>query len=381
MAGKPQVTLTLAGDESKLTQAFDRVGQSSKRMADDVGGSSKRVAEDTVTAYDRVGEASDNTYDKFDALESVGRGTTDTMSGLSEIMSGNVLQGSTDLAGGVAALADGFSGALLPAIKAATQGGLANAAATARQTAANVASKAAQYATAAASKALAAGQYLVNAAMRANPIGLVVTALIAVAAGLIYAYKHSEKFRNIVNGAFGAVSSVAKSVFGWIASNWRNLLNILVWPFQLVVKPIWKHRDSILSAIRAVPGAIKGFMKGVAGVLTAPFSAAFAGIKRLWNSTIGGKGFSVPGWVPEIGGKGFTIPYLHTGGVVSGALGSETLAVLKAGERVTAGINSGGGGAVVVLRSDGGRVGKLLIQILKEAIRIEGGNVQAVVGS
>lgn len=378
--GKPQVTLTLAGDSSKLEQAFGGVGQASKKMASEVGSSSKRIADDTTDSYARVGEASDQTYDKFDALESVGRGTTDTMSGLSEIMSGNVLQGSTDLAGGVAALADGFSGALLPAIKAATSGGIANAAATARQTAANVASRTASLASAAASKALAVAQRLVNAAMRANPIGIIITLLIAAAAAIIYAYKHSESFRRIVNGAFGAVLGVAKSVFGWISNNWRTLLNILVWPFQLVVKPIWKHRDSILSAIRAVPGAIKGFMRGVSGVLTAPFSAAFNGIKRLWNSTLGGKGLSIPGWVPNIGGKGFTIPYFHTGGIVSGAMGSETLAVLKAGEKVGAGVNSGGGG-VIVLKSDGGRVGKLLIQVFKEAIRVEGGDVQEVLGS
>lgn len=380
MANKNQVTLTFAGDDSQLSKAFDNVGSAAKRMDDGVGAASRSIGESS-SGFDRAGEAADGTYDKFDSLESLGRGTSDTMSGLGEIMSGNVLQGSTDLAGGVAALADGFSGALLPAIKAAAAGGLANAASTAKQTAANVASKTAQYATAAASKALAVAQRLVNAAMRANPIGIIITLLIAAAAAIIYAYKHSEKFRSIVNGAFNAVSGVARSVFGWISRNWRSLLNILVWPFQLVVKPIWKHRDSILNAIRAVPGAIRGFMRGVSGVLTAPFSAAFNGIKRLWNSTLGGKGLSIPGWVPNIGGKGFTIPYFHTGGIVPGGLGSESLAVLRAGERVTAGTGAGGGGGVIVLKSDGGRIGKLLIQVFKEAIRIEGGDVQVVLGS
>lgn len=379
MAGKPQVTLTLAGDASKLEQAFGQVGTASKKLADDVGASSKRVADETTDAYGRVDTAAGETYDKFDALESVGRGTTDTMSGLSEIMSGNVLQGSTDLAGGVAALADGFSGALLPAIKAVSNGGIAGAKALAKQTAATVASKAAAIASTVATNAQAVAQRVLNAAMKANPIGLIITALTLLVGGFIYAYKHSEKFRNIVNGALGAVKSVAQSVLGWITKNWSSIMGILLWPFSAVIKPIWKHRDSILGAIKAVPGAIGGFLKNVAGIITAPFRAAFAAVKNAWNNTVGGKGFTVPGWVPEVGGKEFRIPYFHSGGIVSGAMGAETLAMVKAGERITGGRNSGGG-ATIVLQSDGSRVGRLLIQILREAIQIQGGDVQVVLG-
>lgn len=372
MAGKSQVTLTLAGDSSALERTFDKVGSSSKKMADDVGSSSRRVGEEAGGGFDRAGEAAEGTYSKFDALESVGRGTTDTMSGLGEIMSGNVLQGSTDLAGGVAALADGFSGALLPALKGLSKSSIGAAASLAKQTTATITAKAVQVTTAAATKAWAAAQWLINAALTANPIGLVIAAIALLVAGLIYAYKKSDTFRKVVNGAFGAVRDLAVSVFGWISKNWRKILDILLSPFALVVKPIWKHRDSILGAIKAVPGAIAGFMRNVANIITAPFRAAFQGVKNAWNNTVGGKGFSVPGWIPGVGGKSFTIPYFHTGGVVSGAMGSETLAVLRAGERVTGGSHSSGG-PVIVLRSDGGRVGKLLLQIWREAVKAEGG--------
>ena len=45
MADKPSVTLTLAGDEKKLTDAFDRVGASSKSMSDKVDDSGKNMSE------------------------------------------------------------------------------------------------------------------------------------------------------------------------------------------------------------------------------------------------------------------------------------------------------------------------------------------------
>lgn len=377
MAGKNQVTLTFAGDESALTKSFDNVGQSAKRMDDGVGAASKSIG-DSASGFDRAGEAADGTYDKFDALESVGRGTTDTMSGLGEIMSGNILQGSTDLAGGVAALADGFQGALLPAIKAAAAGGLSQAAATVKSTGALIANKAASIAGAAASKTMAAGQWLVNAAMTANPIGLVVAAIALLVTGLVIAYKKSETFRNIINGAFGAVKNVAVSIFRWIGDNWGKILGIMTAPFSLMIKPIWKNRDSILSAIKGVPGAISGFMKHVANIITAPFSAAFQGVKNAWNNTVGGKGFSVPGWIPGVGGKSFTIPYFHSGGIVPGGLGSESLAMLRAGERVsTVGGDSGGG--ALVLQSDGTRAGDLLLQLFKEALRVKDGGAYRVV--
>jgi phage-related protein len=377
MPGKNQVTLTFAGDESALSKSFDAVGQASKRMDDTVGAASKSVG-DSATGFDRAGEAADGTYGKFDALESVGRGTTDTMSGLGEIMSGNILQGSTDLAGGVAALADGFQGALLPAIKAAATGGLAQAASTVKATGAMIANKAASIAAAGASKAMAAGQWLVNAAMTANPIGLVVAAIALLVTGLIIAYKKSETFRNIVNGAFGAVKNVAVGIFNWISSNWGRILGFMTAPFSLMVKPIWKNRDSILGAIKAVPGAISGFMRNVADIITAPFRAAFAGVKSAWNSTVGGKGFSVPGWIPGVGGKSFTIPYFHSGGIVPGGLGSESLAVLRAGERVSS-VGGDGGGGAIVLQSDGTRLGDLLLQLFKESLRVKDGAAYRVV--
>lgn len=378
--GKPQVTLTLAGDESKLTKSFDKVGGASRKLASEVGGSSKRMAEETTSGFDRAGEAADGTYSSFDALESVGRGTGDTMTGLSEIMSGNILQGSTDLAGGVAALADGFQGALLPAIKKVYEAGIQNVIATGRQTVANVAAKAASIGSAIATNAMTVAQKALNLAMRMNPIGLIITALTLLVGGLIYAYKHSETFRNIVNAAFRAVLGVVQAVVTWIRNNWPLLLKILTGPIGLAVSLIRGHKDSILGFFKAVPGAIAGFFKGVANTISAPYRAAFGAIKSAWNNTVGGKGFNVPGWIPGLGGKSFTIPYFHSGGVVSGSMGSETLAVLKAGERVTGGRNSGEG-TTILLQGDGSAATEAVLFLIRKAIGNGfGGDVQVALG-
>lgn len=139
--------------------------------------SATKASKDVADGFDRAGDAADNTYDKFDSLESVGRGTTDTMSGLAGIMSGDLLGGSTDLAGGVAALADGFKGALLPALKSA-----------------------------------AGGMKAFTVSLLTNPIFLVVSALLLLGLGLATAYKHSETFRNGVNAVWNGIKAVVVPV-------------------------------------------------------------------------------------------------------------------------------------------------------------------------
>ncbi|GAA4226113.1 hypothetical protein GCM10022254_10020 [Actinomadura meridiana] len=54
-------------------------------------------------------------------------------------------------------------------------------------------------------KAWSVAQGILNIALAANPIGLVVIAIAALVGGLIYAYKHSETFRRIVDEAFSVV--------------------------------------------------------------------------------------------------------------------------------------------------------------------------------
>ena len=68
---------------------------------------------------------------------------------------------------------------------------------------------------------LALAQAALNAVLEANPIGLVVAALAALAAGLTTAYKTSETFRNAVNSAFSAVKNIAQSAIGTVV-DWIN---------------------------------------------------------------------------------------------------------------------------------------------------------------
>jgi phage-related protein len=329
MASKNQVTLTFAGDSDKLEKAFDSVGQSADKMAGEVGTASKKVGTEAADSFDRVGLAADNVDTKAMGFRDTMTGVQDSMLGASQIAKGDLFQGFFTLGMGVGDLASGFYNFLIPSIKAASSGMISNALATGRATASSVVHRGATLAQAGATRVMTVAQRALNLAMRANPIGIIITVLAALGAALVVAYKKSETFRRIVDGAFKIVKNTAM----------------------------------------AVGSAIKN-----------AFSAAFNFVRGAWNSTVGGFGFSIPSWVPGVGGKEFRIPRMHTGGIVPGAPGQEVLRILQAGERVTPANQAGAAGGALVLRSDGSRLMRLLMEIIREAIRVEGGNVQVVLG-
>lgn len=81
-----------------------------------------------------------------------------------------------------------------------------------------------------------------------------------------------------------------------------------------------------------------GIKTGIEAAVDA-IGALIAGVRSLWNSTLGGKGFSFGGWDPpgpgpSLPGFELRIPKLHTGGVMPGTAGREGLALLQAGETV-----------------------------------------------
>jgi hypothetical protein len=166
--------------------------------------------------------------------------------------------------------------------------------------------KAAAFAT----NTLKVGVWLLNTAFAANPVGIIVVAVLALAAGLIYAYKHSETFRHIVQGAFHAVGAAATAVWHWLKSNWPYLFVILLGPFGLVVGAIIKHWDTVTAFFKAVPGVLKTIGIDIANALTEPFRGAFNLIADGWNATLGKIHFKIPGWVPHWGGKEWSMPTL-----------------------------------------------------------------------
>lgn len=135
----------------------------------------------------------------------------------------------------------------------------------------NAATKAYTAATkiaAVASRIWAAAQWLVNAALTANPIGLVVLAIVGLVAAIVIAYKKSQTFRDIVNAAFRSVLTVVQGVWNWIRSNWPLLLGVLLGPFGVAVAVIIRNFDTIKNAAQAVYDFLRGIFDKIASAVS-----------------------------------------------------------------------------------------------------------------
>jgi hypothetical protein len=98
----------------------------------------------------------------------------------------------------------------------------------------------------AAVRAWTAVQAALNVVLSANPIGLIVIGLALLVAGLIIAYKKSETFRDIVNGAFHGVATAVD----FVKDHWKLLISLIMGPFGVAMVLVVTHFDAIKNAAR-----------------------------------------------------------------------------------------------------------------------------------
>lgn len=68
-------------------------------------------------------------------------------------------------------------------------------------------------------------QWKLNAAFMANPIGVVVGAIVVLTGAMVYAYNHFEKFRGVVDGAWAAIKGFATLIKNYVIGRFKELLS------------------------------------------------------------------------------------------------------------------------------------------------------------
>ncbi|CAM3810358.1 aggregation-promoting factor C-terminal-like domain-containing protein [Tsukamurella ocularis] len=160
-----------------------------------------------------------------------------------------------------------------------------------------------------------AGQWLLNAALSANPIGIVVTAIAALVAGIVIAYRNSETFRDIVAGAWNWIKDAASAVVSWftdtawpflqgaidnIGEKWQWLVSVA----QAVWDGVRDKFNGMVTFVTSLPEKIKAAATGMWDGIRDAFKGAINWIIRAWNSIE----FKIPGFkVGPVGYDGFTL--------------------------------------------------------------------------
>lgn len=122
----------------------------------------------------------------------------------------------------------------------------------------------------------AAKTWLLNAAMAANPIGLVVAAIAGLVAAFVVLWNKSDKFREFWINLWEKIKVSAAVVIEFIKIAFKN-----TWD---AIKKVWdvagKYFETVWKAIKLVFSVVKN-------VLTGNFSDAWNGIKAIWSLVSG----------------------------------------------------------------------------------------------
>jgi hypothetical protein len=318
--GTRTIRIAFAGSASGLDNTVAGVDRGLRRV--------ENSTQEATSRLDRFGEAADTADTRAMGYRDTLTGIQDGTEGVKRAMSGDWGFETLLLLGfAVGDLGSGIFNFLVPALQAFSLASI-------RAKAAAISQAVATKSVSAATKVWAGIQAVFNAVMAINPVVLIVIGIIALIAVIVIAYRRSETFRRIVQAAFAGVGSAVRTVWQWIRRNWPLLLAIITGPIGIAVRLVTRNWDRIRNGASTAKNWIVRIFRNVASVISAPFRAGFNAIRAAWNSTVGGRGFTVPSWIPGLGGKSFRIPKFHSGGVVPGPFGAERLILARAGETI-----------------------------------------------
>ncbi|CEN86372.1 phage tail tape measure protein [Paraclostridium sordellii] len=215
--------------------------------------------------------------------------------------------------------------------------------------------KGAQLAVTTATKAMTLAQKGLNLVMSMNPIGIVITALVALGAVFVTLYNKCEWFRNGVNAVWNGVKNIFigfanffKGAFHQDFTRTFGLLGVPLNHFFSVVGTVWNGIKGVFNGVltflsgvftgnwRKIFSGLKQIISSIfgtiGGIIKAPINAAISGINSAIRA-VNRISFTVPNWVPMFGGKHFgihlpQIPALAEGGIVT----KSTLALVGEGK-------------------------------------------------
>ncbi|MHA4848764.1 phage tail tape measure protein [Rhodococcus sp. MSC1_016] len=188
-----------------------------------------------------------------------------------------------------------------------------------RTAASFVISKGAMVATTVATGAMTAAQWLLNAALSANPIGVIIVAVAALAAGLIYFFTQTELGRQIISAAWSGIQaaisfaweSVIKPIFDLWWAGMQKIGDVALWLWNSAIVPAFNGVRDVIGGVATWVGDrfndIVGFVTSMPERISSAASGMWDGIKNAFKSAIN--------WILERWNSlDFTIPSMEFAG-------------------------------------------------------------------
>lgn len=128
--------------------------------------------------------------------------------------------------------------------------------------------------------ALSAAQTVLNTVMAANPIGILIVAIGALVAAIVYLWNNSEEFRNFIIGLWETISSAVvaavTAVGDFLKEAWEGIKN--------VASTVWNAISSTITGIvNGIASGLSAAWNGIQNVVTTVFNAIKTVVTTVWN--------------------------------------------------------------------------------------------------
>ncbi|WP_255792222.1 phage tail tape measure protein [Mycobacteroides abscessus] len=138
-----------------------------------------------------------------------------------------------------------------------------------------------------ATKAWAAVQALLNIALTANPIGLIIAAIAGLVAGIVVLYNRNETFRKIVQTTWAAIKTAISAVWNWLSTTvfpglklaFTAIGTAATWLWNNAITPAW-------NGIKAVIGVAWEVVSDIFNNWVRVGQLVGQGAMWLWNNAI-----------------------------------------------------------------------------------------------
>jgi len=141
-------------------------------------------------------------------------------------------------------------------------------------------------------QALGSALGAVGAFLAANPIVLIIGAIIAVVVALVALYNKSEGFRELVNGIVGAVVGFIQGAIATVVSFFQGMwttLTSIIGGIVGFVQGVW---GTVVGFISGIPGWVNdNVIQPVVGFISGLWNGITTGVQNVWNgamSIVGG---------------------------------------------------------------------------------------------
>jgi phage-related protein len=263
MAGKPaQLKIDIVTDASAAQKDIAKTGDTAKSAAGDFDELGQAIYNAMAHNGMQISQSAEN-------MEKFGGAAGDAASGMRDLATGLAVAGIADFT----AQAE-KAGAILEGLEGATK----------LYTVATQIMGQWQKIVAVGTKAWAAAQWLLNVALNANPIGLIVIGVLALIAVIVLLWTKSETFRTAVLAIWSAMKDAAVAVWEALKSAAMAVFNFLLPFIQAAISVVMGIWHALKTAITTVLDFVTAYIRLVVLVWVVIFTIIYTVVKAIFDA-------------------------------------------------------------------------------------------------